>query len=114
MNKDVQRYIDAVPDDRKPLFERLQALILGLYPEAEIVISYQVPHYRAKSGGVALGYWKKGVSVYVGTRPIAEFKVRYPAIKTGKGSINFKVTDAVPVAALKKVVRHAIEHPKEL
>jgi len=38
----------------------------------------------------------------------------YPSIKTGKGSINFKVTDVVPMAALKKVIRHAMEQPKQL
>ncbi|MGQ0569356.1 MAG: DUF1801 domain-containing protein [Armatimonadota bacterium] len=86
---------------------------MSLYPNAEVVMSYQVPTYRAKSGWVALGYWKDGVSLYTnGPHHIAEFKAKCPAIKTGKGSINFKVTDSVPVAALKKVIKHAIEHPK--
>ena len=113
MNKEVQRYVDAVSDDRRRLFDKLHALIMGLYPDAEVVIAYEVPMYRAKSGRVGLGYWKKGVSLYTSARHSAEFRAKYPAIKTGKGSINFKVTDVVPVAALKKVIRYAIEHPKE-
>jgi len=113
MREEVQRFIDAVPADRRPLFDRLHALILGLYPHAEVVISYGVPTYRAKPGWVALSYWKFGVSLYPnGPHHIAEFKAKYPAIKTGKGSINFRVTDVVPLAALKKVIQHAIEHPK--
>ena len=115
MNKEVQLYVDAVPDERKPLFDRLHALIMGLYPNAEVVMSYRIPTYRAKSGWVALGSWKDGVSLYTnGAHHIAEFKAKYPAIKTGKGSINFKITDVVPVAALKRVIRHAIEQPKQL
>jgi uncharacterized protein YdhG (YjbR/CyaY superfamily) len=114
MNKDVHRYVDAVSRDRKALFHELHGLIMGLYPNAKVVMSYQVPTYRAKTGWVALGYWKNGVSLYTnGLHHIAEFKASYPAIKTGKGSINFKVSDAVPAAALKRVIRHAMEHPKE-
>lgn len=110
-DKDVQRYVNAVPKDRKPLFDKLQALILSRYPNAEVVMSYQIPTYRAKSGWVGLGYWRDGVSLYTnGPSHIAEFKAKYPAIKTGKGSINLKVTDEVPVTALKKVIKHAIEN----
>jgi hypothetical protein len=43
MNREVQRYIDALPDQRRPLFDRLQALILGLYPKAEVLIWYRMP-----------------------------------------------------------------------
>ena len=124
MNKDVRRYIDAIPKDRtgrkladgqqaRGLLAKIQALILDLYPRAEAVISYQIPTYKAKSGWVALGYWSGGVSLYTnGPQHIEEFKAKYPAVKTGKGSINFRVTDAVPVAALRKVIRHAIQHPQ--
>jgi uncharacterized protein YdhG (YjbR/CyaY superfamily) len=126
-NKDVQPYIQAgqggnpavhwedgaAPNDRRRLFKKLQALILDLYPRAEIVISYQIPTYKVKSGWVGLGYWRDGVSLYTnGSHHIEEFKARYPAIKTGKGCLNFRVTDAVPIPALKKVIRRAIEHPR--
>ena len=127
MNRDVQRYIEAArhpagrssarsqratPKERRQLFEKLQALIVDLYPHAEVVISYQIPTYKAKSGWAALGYWRDGVSLYTnGPQHIEEFKAKYPAIKTGKGSINLRVTDPVPVAALKGVIRHAIERP---
>ncbi len=113
MNEGVQRYIDAVQDERRSLFDMLQALILRLYPDAEVVLSYQVPTYKVKRGWVALGYWRQGVSLYTnGPHNIAEFKAQHPAIKTGKGSINFKVKDVVPVAALERVIRHAVEQPK--
>jgi uncharacterized protein YdhG (YjbR/CyaY superfamily) len=124
MNKDVRRYVEAAPKDRtgrkltdgreaRRLFDKLQAMILDLYPQAEVVISYQIPTYKAKSGWVALGYWSGGVSLYTnGPHHIEDFKAQYPAIKTGKGSINFRVSDPVPVTALKRVIRHAIEHPK--
>jgi uncharacterized protein YdhG (YjbR/CyaY superfamily) len=105
MNKEVQRYLKAIPEDRKPLFDKLQALILSLYPDAESMIWYGILTYRAKSGWVALANQKHYISLYTnGAHHIAEFKAKYPVIKTGKGCINFKVTDPFPVAAIKKVI----------
>ncbi|MHB0856633.1 MAG: DUF1801 domain-containing protein [Anaerolineae bacterium] len=110
MNDQVQRFMNAVPEDRKPLFDRLHALILSLYPDAQIVISYQVPTYKVKSGWVALGYWKAGVSLYTNNpQHIAEFAARHPHIKTNKASINLKLTDEVPMEDLEQVIRHAME-----
>jgi hypothetical protein len=51
MDEAVRRYIDAISAEQKPLFDRLQSLILELYPDAEIVISYQIPTYKTR--GVA-------------------------------------------------------------
>ncbi len=113
MNKEVQRFVDAVPDDRRPYYDKLHALIMGMYPNAEVVIAYGIPTYKAKSGRVGLGYWKGGVSLYTyGAHHLEEFRGQYPAIKTSTGTINLKLSDSVPVAALKKVIKHSIEHPK--
>ena len=73
-----------------------------------------MPTYRAKDGWVALANQKNYVSLYTcGSHHLVEFKKKHPDIKTGKGCINFKETDPIPVAAMKKVITHAIEHPKE-
>jgi uncharacterized protein YdhG (YjbR/CyaY superfamily) len=110
MDEAVQRYIDAISAEQKPLFDRLQTLILELYPDAEIVISYQIPTYKARGGQLSLGLWKSGVSLYT-TDPqhIEKFKSRHPTIKTGKASLNFKLTDELPEKDIREVIRQAIE-----
>ena len=102
-----------IPKDRKPLFKKLEALVLGMYPKAEIVYSYGIPMYKASAGWVGLGYWKGGVSLYTNNpKYIAALKKKYPAIKTNKASINLKLTDPFPAAELKKVIRGAMERKK--
>ena len=110
MDEAVQRYIDAIPAEQKPLFDRLQSLILDLYPDAEIVISYQIPTYKARGGRVSLGLWKDGVSLYT-TDPqhIEKFKSKHPTVKTGKASLNFRLTDELPEQDLREVVNWAIQ-----
>ena len=76
-------------------------------------MSYKIPTYKAKSGWVALVKQKHFVSLFAnGERHITEFKAKYLAIKTGTGCINFKVSDLMPEAEIKKVIEHAIEYPK--
>jgi hypothetical protein len=108
MDLAVQRYVDAIPATHRPLFDRLQALILGLYPQAEVGISYGIPTYRVGGRRVYLGLWKGGVSLHA--VDVAPFKQRHPAIKTGKGSLNFKLTDTLPEAEVQDVIRAALEH----
>jgi hypothetical protein len=65
------------------------------------------------TGWVALGYWKEGVSLHAGgPDPIAPLKGEYPHIKTGVGSLNFRITDEIPVGAVEQVVGQAMERPK--
>ena len=110
MDEAVQRYVDAVPAEQRPLFDRLQSLILELYPDAEIVISYQIPTYKVRGGRVSLGLWKDGVSLYT-TDPqhIEKFKSKHSSIKTGKASLNFRMTDDLPEQDLREVVERAIQ-----
>lgn len=112
MNESVQTYIASIADERRQLFDRLQALILDLYPQAEIVLAYGVPTYETPTGRVHLGYWKHGVSVYPGSRPIPAFHAACPHIKTSKGTISFKLTDAIPTEALTAAIREAVERPR--
>jgi hypothetical protein len=58
MDPAVQHYIDSIPDADRPLFDRLQSLILELYPDAEVTISYQIPTYKVGRRRVYLGCGK--------------------------------------------------------
>ena len=113
MNKEVQRYLDAVPHERKGLIDTLHTLILELYPQAEVTMKYKMPTYQVGDGWVALANQKNYVSLYTcGYHHIAPFKKKHPTIKTGKGCINLKVNDTIARSDFGRVVQHAMEHPK--
>lgn len=114
MNEEVQRFLDAVPEDRRPSVDGIRAIIERLYPEADVRLSYGVPTFRIKSGWVGLGYWKRGVSLYTnGPHHLSGFKRENPDNKTGKGSINLKSTDSVLEESLARVIRHAMQGLRE-
>ncbi len=113
MKRDIQEYVKSGSADQRKLFAQLEKIILELYPRAEIAISYGVPTYGTKPGRVGLGYWKGGVSFFPYSGSALDgFRDKYPMVKTGKGSINFKLSDKVPVAAMKKLIKRAMERGK--
>lgn len=102
-------YMNAVVDERKELFEKLNSIVSDLYPDAEVLVWYRLLTYRIKPGWVALGYRKDGVTLYTECKDaIEEYRSSQPNAKTGKGCINFKLGDKIPITALKKVIKRAM------
>jgi uncharacterized protein YdhG (YjbR/CyaY superfamily) len=112
MKNTVQKYFASVPTDRRGHVQAIHALIIGLYPNAVVDMQYKMPTYHSGDGWVAIANQKNYVSLYTcGAHHLAEFKEKHPDIKTGKGCINFRANDKIPIASLKQVVKHAMDHP---
>ncbi|HPT72025.1 MAG TPA: DUF1801 domain-containing protein [Candidatus Cloacimonadota bacterium] len=109
MIPEIRTYIDSTQDDRRELFLELHELIIKLFPDVNIKISYKLPFYTTTKGWIFLGYWKQGVSIYPGIIPsLEEFRKNNPKIKMGKGSINLKLKDEIPWQAIENVIREAM------
>ena len=113
MDKLVIEYFEQIPAPRKPALNSLHALIMGAFPAATVEIKYKMPTYCHGDGWVAIANQKNYVSLYTcGTDHIKEFTKKHPEIKTGKGCINFKEKDILPLGELRKVIEHAFLQPK--
>jgi uncharacterized protein YdhG (YjbR/CyaY superfamily) len=111
MDDAVRDYVDAIPSEHRPLFDRLHRLILEVHPDASVVISYQIPTYKVGRNRLYLGVWKHGVSIY-GWRQgrDAGFTARHPELITGKGTIQLRLDDAAGISddELRDLVRAAL------
>ena len=109
LREDVQQYIAAVPDSHRQLFERLHDLILDELPDADVVISYQIPLYKVGRRHVGLNAGRAAGVTLTTTSPdhIEVFRRRHPELTTGKASIQFDLTDEVPEEDVREVVRRA-------
>ncbi|MBV2091619.1 MAG: DUF1801 domain-containing protein [Candidatus Thiodiazotropha sp. (ex Ctena orbiculata)] len=113
MVETVDRYIAELSEERKARFMLLHQMIVDEYPDAVVDMHYRMPTYRLAEGWVALANQKNYISLYTcSAAHIESFKTDYPQIKTGKGCINFKDKDPLPLDDLLSVVRHAISRPK--
>ena len=112
---DARNYFAALADDRRSKLIELHETIVSLFPDIHLDMAYKMPTYRQDDGWVAIANQKNYVSLYTcGYHHIEAFKRKHPDIKTAKGCINFKDSDNLPLADIKEVIRHAIEHPKQL
>jgi uncharacterized protein YdhG (YjbR/CyaY superfamily) len=108
--KSVDEYIAAQPEVVRGVLERVRRTIRKALPEAEEVISYQIPAYRL-SGGLVIYFagWKQHYSLYPATnRVIAEFRDELiPYIN--KRTIRFPLSQPVPVQLIARIAKFRAE-----
>jgi hypothetical protein len=112
MDDAVKAYIDAIPKDKRPLFDRLHRLILKTRPDAEVVLSYKIPTYKVGRKRLFLGVWNHGVSIYGWNQGgDAGFGARHPELITGRGTIRLRPADlaAIPDEELRELIRAALD-----
>ena len=110
MDKAVKAYIEAIPREQRPLFDRIHRLILVTRPDAEVVISYKIPTYKVGRRRLFVAAWKHGVSIY-GQGRDAGFVARHPGLVTAKGTIKLRASDlaAIEDDDLADLVREALD-----
>ena len=112
MDDAVRDYIDAIPSEHRPLFDRLHRLVLEARPDAAVVLSYQIPTYKVGRRRLFLGVWKHGVSVYGWQEGRdAGFSERHPELRTSKGTIRLRPADAAGISddELRDLARAALD-----
>jgi len=112
VNDALRNYIDGIAPEHRPLFDRVHRLVVEAYPEAAMMLSYQIPTYKVGGRRLFVGVWKHGLSIYGWQRGReAGFAERHPELKTSKGSIQLRPSDAadIPDAELRDLVRAALD-----
>jgi uncharacterized protein YdhG (YjbR/CyaY superfamily) len=99
MDARVQSYIEGVDPAYRPLFDRVHRLIMAAHPDADVVLSYQMPTYKVGKRRLYVGAWQHGISLYGwGQGRDGGFAERHPDLLAGKGTIRLRPQDAVAVA----------------
>jgi uncharacterized protein YdhG (YjbR/CyaY superfamily) len=105
MDSAVQAYLDVIPAEHRPLFDRVHRLMVQEHPDVDVVISYQMPTFVVGPNRLHMAVWKHGVSLY-GTDP-SGFTERHPELTSGKGTIRLTAVAAEEIddAELRSLVR---------
>ena len=88
MDDTVRAYVDAIAPEHRPLFDRMHRLVRNAYPDAVVVLSYQMPTYKVGRRRLHVGAWQHGISLY-GCKSDRDsgFAARHPELQTSKGTI---------------------------
>ena len=99
MDDEVRAYLDAVPAEHRPLFDRVHRLVLEAHPDVTVRLSYKMPAFRVGKRNLYVGVWKHGVSLYGwGRDRDAGFAERHPELLSGRGTIRLRSRDCARIA----------------
>ena len=103
----VDEYIAAQPDESQAVLQQVRRAIRKALPNAEEVISYQVPTYKTNGGYVVyFAGWKEHYSMYPASDDlVAAFRSELTPYRVSKGTLRFPLSEQVPVKLVERVAR---------
>ncbi len=111
--KDIDEYISAQPGEIKPILEKLRQTIRKAAPQAEEVISYQMPAFKYYGMLVYFAAWKNHIGFYPVSSGIKAFKKELSAFEVSKGTIKFPIDKPLPFGLISKIVKFRVNENLE-
>ncbi|WP_256009914.1 iron chaperone [Desertivirga xinjiangensis] len=108
--KTIDEYIAGFPEDIQKVLQQVRITIKQAAPEASESISYAMPAFSwNKRPLVYFAAFKKHIGFYALPEGNDAFKDELSRYKTGKGSIQFPLTEPMPLGLITKIVKFRLE-----
>jgi uncharacterized protein YdhG (YjbR/CyaY superfamily) len=105
---DIESYIADFPENTRSLLEKVRETIKNVVPEAEEVISYQMPAFKYHGILVWFAGYKNHIGFYPAASGIQKFKNELSGYKGAKGSVQFPIDKPLPLDLIKKIVEFRV------
>ncbi len=106
--KNVDEYISTFPKNVQPILQKLRQTIKEAAPEAEEVISYQMPAFKLNGVLVWFAAFKDHISLFPKVSAIKAFKEKLANYQTSKGTIRFPLNEPIPFNLIKEIVQFRV------
>jgi len=105
----IDDYIAAQASAVQPILQRIRAIAREEAPQAEEAISYRMP--ALMQGGALLYFaaFNKHIGVYTPVRGDAALLRALAPYRGEKGNLSFPLTEAMPYALIRRVVRQRVK-----
>jgi uncharacterized protein YdhG (YjbR/CyaY superfamily) len=113
--KSVDEYIAKQSAAVQDVLSRVRSAIREAVPEAEEVISYQIPAYKLNGQRILFfAGWKNHYSLYpAGEGLVAAFKDELAPYEVHKGTIRFPLSRPVPVKLISRIAKFRAKEAAE-
>jgi len=105
----IDEYILALSDPARSMIVSLREAIRQAAPQAEEVISYNMPAYRWNGMLVWFAAFKTHIGFYPKPSAITAFKRQLEPYKTSKGAIQFPMEQPIPLRLVKQIVEFRVK-----
>ena len=108
-------YIAAHPTQVQLILQRVRRIIRTAVPEAEEVISYQIPTYKLNGKYVVyFAGWKEHYSLYpASARLVAALEDELAPYQVNKGTIRFPLSRPVPAKLIGRIAKLLAKEARE-
>ena len=111
--KDIDSYIKIQSTETKTVLEKIRQTIKKAAPQAEEVISYNMPAFKYCGMLVYFAAYENHIGFYPTASGIANFKTELSKYKGAKGSVQFPLDEKVPYSLIKKIVKYRVNQNLE-
>lgn len=106
--KDVDSYLEQLPENVRAVLEKLRQTIKSIAPEAEEVISYNIPSFKYHGMLVHFAAFKNHCSFFPGGI-VESMKDELKDFKISKGTIQFTIEKPIPASLVKRIVKERMK-----
>ena len=109
----VDEYIKCLPAESKGKMIELRTLIKMAAPEAEELISYNMPSFNYYGRLVYYAAFKSHIGFYPMASGISAFEKDISKYKWAKGSVQFPLDKSLPASLITKIIRYRVKENRE-
>lgn len=111
--KTVEEYFSTLPPTQKKFLQDLRKMIKKAAPQAEELISYNMPAFRFHGMLVYYAAYKAHIGFYPVSSAIKIFKNELAGYAGGKGTIRFPLDKPIPADLINKIVAFRVKENME-
>jgi uncharacterized protein YdhG (YjbR/CyaY superfamily) len=111
--KTVDEYFSEFPKSTQDILQGLRKTIKDAAPQAEELISYNMPAFKQNGVLVYYAAYKNHIGFYPTSSPMKVFKKELEKYKTSKGAIQFPIEKAIPKTLVRNIVKFRVKENLE-
>jgi uncharacterized protein YdhG (YjbR/CyaY superfamily) len=105
----VDEYLELYPPIVRKSLQKLRQTIKAAAPEAEEMISYQMPAYKYKGVLVYFAAYKNHIGLYPTAAGIKAFQKELSVYEGSKGTVRFPIDKPLPLGLVSKIVKFRVK-----
>lgn len=105
----IDEYIAGFPEAVQQVLEEVRAVIKAAAPDATEAIKYAIPTFVLNGNLVHFAAFKNHIGFYATPSGSEAFSKELSIYKTGKGSVQFPLSEPMPLKLITKMVKFRVK-----
>ena len=111
--KTVDEYISSFPDSVQDALQQLRRTVTSAAPEAEEIMSYQIPTFKLNGNLVHFAAFKRHIGFYPTPSAIEAFREELAPYEVAKGSVRFPLNQPIPFNLVTRITEYRVRENLE-